>query len=160
MFNRFTGEARMVVNDAVDVAAEVRSPRVEAEHLLLAVTRGSGPVARALHDANLDYEGLRDALRAETTRSLAAVGVTAATPEFSPFVDRPKLATSAKLALERALRVAVARGDKRIGSAHIALGTLRAPTGTVPRALEAAAISRPELITRIERAADDAPPSR
>lgn len=154
MFNRFTGEARMVVNDAVDIAADLRAPRVEAEHLLLAVTRGSGPVKQALAGAGLDYDGLLEALGAETTRSLAAVGVTAATPEFSPFVDRPKFATSAKLTLERALRVAVGRGDKRIGSAHIALGALRAPTGTVPRALES--IDRAALITTIERAADDA----
>ena len=38
MFERFTKDAREVVNDAVEVARELGAPTVEAEHLLLAVT--------------------------------------------------------------------------------------------------------------------------
>ena len=145
MFNRFTGEARMVVDDAVEIARDLGASNVEAEHLLLAITRGSGPVARALAAAGLDYDGLSAALVAETTRSLAAVGVSADAVFFSPYVDRPKLATSAKLVLERSLRVALAVDDKRISSKHIALGALRATTGTVPRALECAGVDRVAL---------------
>ena len=48
MFNKLTGEARMVVGDAVEIARDLGASNVEAEHLLLAITRGSGPVARAL----------------------------------------------------------------------------------------------------------------
>ena len=71
---------------------------------------------------------------------------------FSPYVERPRLATSAKLVLERALRVAVARSDKHIGSEHITLGALRATTGTVPRALECAGVDRVELTRLLEAA--------
>ena len=149
MFNRFTGEARMVVGDAVDIARDLGASNVEAEHLLLAVTRGSGPVARALAEAGLDFDGLCAALVAETTRSLAAVGVTADGVAFSPYVDRPKLGTSAKLVLERSLRVAIAEDDKRISSKHVVLGTLRATTGTVPRALQCADVDRVELTAKI-----------
>jgi ATP-dependent Clp protease ATP-binding subunit ClpA len=149
MFNRFTAEARTVVTDAIDIARDLGASHVEAEHLLLAVTRGSGPVAHALEDAGLDNDCLCDALVAETTRSLAAVGVTADAVVFSPYVDRPTLATSAKLVLERALRAAVAGDDRRISSKHIVLGTLRAPTGTVPRALECAEVDRVALSARI-----------
>jgi ATP-dependent Clp protease ATP-binding subunit ClpA len=150
MLNRFTKEARLVVGDSIRVARDLGAPRVEAEHLLLAVAAGDAPAATVMRDAGLDFDGLAAALNAETARSLAAVGVTADALSFSPFVERPRLATSAKLVLERALKVAVARSDKHIGSEHITLGALRAPTGTVPRALECAGVDRVELTLRIE----------
>jgi ATP-dependent Clp protease ATP-binding subunit ClpA len=150
MPHRFTKEARLVVGDSIQVARDLGAPSVEAEHLLLAVAAGDAPVARVLSAAGLDFDGLAAALVAETTRSLAAVGVTADALAFSPFVERPRLATSAKLALERSLKVAVARNDKHIGSEHITLGALRATTGTVPRALECAGVDRVELTLRVE----------
>jgi ATP-dependent Clp protease ATP-binding subunit ClpA len=149
MLNKFTSEARMIVGDAVDVARELGSPTVEAEHLLLAVTRGSGPVARTLKEAGLDFDGLCAALVAESTRSLAAVGVTADALQFTPFVDRPRLATSAKLVLERAVRTAGSDGDKRISSKHVVIGALRATTGTVPRALQCADVDRIALLDAV-----------
>ena len=150
MLNRFTKEARLVVGDSIQVARGLGAPTVEAEHLLLAVVAGDAPVAHVLSDAGLDFDGLAAALVAETTRSLAAVGVSADALHFSPFVERPRLATSAKLVLERSLKAAVARNDKHIGSAHITLGALRATTGTVPRALECAGVDRVALTARVE----------
>jgi ATP-dependent Clp protease ATP-binding subunit ClpA len=143
MLNKFTGEARMVVGDAVDVARELGSPTIEAEHLLLAV-------AREMPEAGLDYETLLEALDAERTLSLAAVGVALEPPPHSPPVGQPRFATSAKLALERALRAAVARGDKRIEGRHVALGVLRAQFGTVPRALAFAGLDHDELIAALD----------
>jgi ATP-dependent Clp protease ATP-binding subunit ClpA len=150
MLNRFTKEARLVVGDSIRVARDLGAPTVEAEHLLLAVAAGGAPAATVMRDAGLDFDGLAAALVAETTRSLAAVGVSADALHFSPFVERPRLATSAKLALERSLKAAVARNDKHIGSEHITLGALRATTGTVPRALECAGVDRVELTRRVE----------
>ena len=152
MFNRFTKEARLVVGDSIRVARDLGAPSVEAEHLLLAVAGSDAPVARVLGEAGLDFHGLSAALHAETARSLAAVGVTADALHFSPYVERPRLATSAKLVLERSLRVALAHGDKHIGSEHITLGALRATTGTVPRALECAGVDRVELTKQVEAA--------
>ena len=149
MFNRFTKDARRAVTEATGIARELGASSVEAEHLLLAITRGTSPVAAVLHDAGLDAEGLVAALEAETARSLAAVGVRADTPRFSPYVESPRFAASSKLALERALRVAVARKDNHIGPEHIALAVLRATTGTVPRALECADVDRFALMSRI-----------
>jgi ATP-dependent Clp protease ATP-binding subunit ClpA len=150
MLNRFTKEARLVVGDSIRVARDRGAPSVEAEHLLLAIAKSDAPVARVLSDAGLGFDGLATALDTETARSLAAVGVTADALHFSPFVERPRLATSAKLVLERALKVAVARSDKQIGSQHITLGALRATTGTVPRALECAGVDRVDLTLRVE----------
>jgi len=149
MFNRFARDARAVVTNAVGIAREMGSPRVEAEHLLLAVARDDCPAARAMDAHGLDYDGLASALERETERSLAAVGVAAAAGPFSPPVEEPRFATSAKLALERALRAAVARRHRRIACAHVALGVLRADVGTVPRALRIAGVDRAELTDAI-----------
>ena len=48
---------------------------------------------------------------------------------------RPRLAAGAKSALEHALRISLARADRRIDGRHILLALLRAEAGTVPRAL-------------------------
>jgi ATP-dependent Clp protease ATP-binding subunit ClpA len=152
MFNRFTKDARQVVEQAVEIARELGAPKVEAEHLLLAVSRSSSTVARVLHDAELDYDSLVSVLDREAARSLAVVGVEAERPRFSPFLERPRFGASAKLALERSLKVAVARKDNHIHDGHIVLAVLQATTGTVPRALQCADIDRVELAGTVERA--------
>ena len=86
---------------------------------------------------------------AETDRSLAAVGVSAEHLTFSPFVETPRFATSAKWALELSLRIALERGDRRIGTGHVVLAILRAERGTVPRALALAGVDRVELGARV-----------
>jgi ATP-dependent Clp protease ATP-binding subunit ClpA len=145
MFNRFARDARAVVTNATEIARQLGSPRVEAEHLLLAAARDDCPAARAMAAHGLDYDGLLDALERETERSLAAVGVAAETGPFSPWVHEPRFATSAKLSLERALRAAAARHDRQLCCAHVALGVLRAEFGTIPRALQIAGVDRAEL---------------
>jgi ATP-dependent Clp protease ATP-binding subunit ClpA len=151
-FNRFTADARMVVQDATEIAREMGAPSVEAEHLLLSCTQGAGPVALALREAGLDFDALASALVRETERSLAAVGVTADVFAFSPDVKPPKLATSAKRALEVSLRVAIERGDKSLTRGHLVLAILRAERGTVPRALECAEVDRRALLDAVAAA--------
>jgi len=149
VFERFTKDARRIVEDAVEVAWELSAPAVEAEHLLLAAARHTGPVPTVLRGYELDYDGLAEALRAETSRSLAAVGVSAEPIAFSPPVQRPRLATSAKSALELSLRIALERADRRIGTGHVVLAILRAQRGTVPRALQIAGVDRDELTAAV-----------
>jgi ATP-dependent Clp protease ATP-binding subunit ClpA len=149
MLERFAKPARAAVNDAVEIARGMGATTVEAEHLLLSVTRTDTKAARVLRDAGLDEEGLREALAAETTRSLAAVGVTVDTLSFSPFVQRPRFGTSAKLALERSLKIALARREKRIEPEHLTLAALQPALGTVPRTLECAGVDRAALISSL-----------
>ena len=149
MFERFAKPAREAVTEASHIARDMGATTIEAEHLLLAVTATDTRAARVLRAAGLDEEGLREALLAETTRSLAAVGVTVDALSFSPFVQTPKFGSSAKLALERALKVALARGDKRIEAEHITLAALQPAVGTVPRALECAGVDRAALVTSL-----------
>jgi len=81
----------------------------------------------------------------ETERSLAAVGVTVDGLAFSPFVETPRLATSAKAALEMSLRISLERADRRIGTGHVVLAVLRPERGTVARALACADVDRAAL---------------
>jgi ATP-dependent Clp protease ATP-binding subunit ClpA len=152
MFERFVNEARAVVAGAEPEARELGSRTIEAEHLLLALTtRAHTPVQGVLAEAGLDHEAVVAALDAEFEHSLLAVGVSASDFDFDvgrgrPVPGgRPRFATSSKLALERALRIAKAWYDRRIEPAHILLGILRAEAGTVPRALAAANVDRAEL---------------
>jgi ATP-dependent Clp protease ATP-binding subunit ClpA len=149
MFERFTRSARDVVAAAEAEARALGSPTVDAEHLLLALAGPQGAALRSvLAGAGLDRQGVLDALETERERSLTAVGVSARDfdlPAAPRTGARPRWGASAKLALERSLRAALDRGDRRIEPGHILLGLLRAEAGTVPRALAAAGIDRDEL---------------
>ena len=147
MFERFLKEAREVAARSQDEARACGAPRIEAEHVLLALAAQGQP--------GLDHAELREALEHETERSLAAIGVSldsfALPPAQSPPGKIP-FGTSAKHALERSFEVAVARGDKRIGPGHILLALLRLREGTVPRALGHAGVDRDALAARTEAA--------
>ena len=158
MFNRFVKEAREIAARAPTVARGLGSPTVEAEHLLLALTEAPDTGTKeALAGAGLNWQVVREALDQENERSLAAVGISPAAFDLPAVADpatRPEWATSAKLALERSLKVAAARRDSRIEPTHILLGVLRAPVGTVPRALEVAGIDRLAVARRVEKGMD------
>jgi ATP-dependent Clp protease ATP-binding subunit ClpA len=148
----------VVVRAAEEEAGATGSPTLEAEHLLLALTSRRGdPATELLARSGLDHEGILAALDRETERSLAAVGVAAgdfalADTQIVPRrTGKPRFAASAKRSLERAVRVAAARGDRRITSAHLLLGILRAEAGTVPRALAAVGVDRFALAGEAER---------
>lgn len=157
MRNRFAEDVRRAVVRAAEREAQAAGVRaVEAEHLLLALAaEEESPVGRLLAESGLDHDGVRAALEREAERSLAAVGV--ALSDFrlagapTPPRGRPRFAASAKRALERTARVAVARGDRTISAPCLLVGILRADVGTVPRALAAADIDRVALSTRAER---------
>jgi D-alanyl-D-alanine carboxypeptidase len=149
MFERFTRDARQVVRSAETLASGLGSPTIEAEHLLLALADRESVLAAA----GLDHDGVLAALDAERDRSLIAVGVRASDFDLPPArATRPRFAASGKLALERALRAAVARSDKRLAAGHILLGVLAAEAGTVPRALAIAGVDRAELRAQVEAA--------
>jgi D-alanyl-D-alanine carboxypeptidase len=159
VFERFTREAREIVKQSHEEATELGAATLEAEHLLLALTR-SGPPAAVLAGAGLDRAGLLSALDAELEQSLSAVGVDARPllRQAPPSGWRsPRFGQSAKLALERSLRVAVERKDRRLVPGHILLAVLRAEAGTVPRALRGADVEPAELAARMGAAMDAAP---
>jgi D-alanyl-D-alanine carboxypeptidase len=152
---RFVVQTRAIVRQAEKEAEEARSPLIEAEHLLLAMTGEHGVEARdVLASAGLDRYGIRTALDREFRRSLAVAGVTLPAAGLPPASRDParkaRLAASAKLVLERALRESAGRGQIQPG--HLLLGVLAAQAGTVPRALALAGVDRDDLATRTRQA--------
>ena len=139
MFQRFTEDARAVVQEAHDEARRRASRTIEAEHLLLALA------ARGV--AGLDHATIDEALDEEERVSLAAAGVNwedfDPAPRHTDF--KQKLGASAKAALGDTLKVALAREDKHLTSPHVLIAILSADRGTVPRALELAGIDREGL---------------
>lgn len=146
-FERFTKDARATVMAARDEARAAGHATIEAEHLLLALSQRPG-----LQALGLERERVLYALAAERERSLSAVGVAAAelgAPMGTRTPRDPRFATSAKLALERAVAAAAKRGDRRLDARHVLLGVLGARQGRVPRALQIAEIDVDALRARI-----------
>jgi ATP-dependent Clp protease ATP-binding subunit ClpA len=142
-FERFTKDARAVVVAAREEAQTALQGSIEAEHLMMALA--AHPDLRAL---GLDRDELADALEREEEHSLAAVGIAAVdygAPAARRRFNDPRMATSAKVALQRALAAAVERRDRSITARHLLLGVLAAEHGRVPRTLALAEIDVDEL---------------
>ncbi|MDN3250241.1 Clp protease N-terminal domain-containing protein [Streptomyces sp. ZSW22] len=151
MFERFTKDARDVVQGAVGYAEEARAQTVDPEHLLLALLDREGSRA-SFALAALGVAGRGNAVRQAVTEARRRAGLSQAETDalaglgidVSEIVARVEEAhgvgamsgdrkdsrwwsghrsfsRGAKEVLEKALRVAVARRDRRIGDEHILL---------------------------------------
>lgn len=138
MFERFTREARRAVVRAQEAAGRLGAEQVEPEHLLLALAAGATPASRALAEAGLDARAIEAAIEADLVAMLEIVGVPASVVDSAPARprrDRPPLSLHAKGVLERALREAIGRGERRLGAEHVLLGALRPPGPALARIL-------------------------
>jgi ATP-dependent Clp protease ATP-binding subunit ClpA len=139
---------RILVAAGAEARAE-GSTVIEAHHLLLAIAEDGSPV---LASAGLDHTAVRGALDREFARSLAAAGVCVdgGLPPATPLAEgSPRLGATAKAALERGFAAAYRKRD--CGPAHVLLGVLLSPVGTVPRALELAGADRDGLAEDVRR---------
>lgn len=150
MFERFTKDARDVVKEAVAQAERAGAPRVDSEHLLLALLDREGSRAsfalgalglterREPVRAALERVRRRGGLTQAETDALAGLGIDV--PEIVARVEevhgagalsggkgggrrsghRP-FGRDAKAVLTGALRAATARRDRRIGDEHLLL---------------------------------------
>jgi ATP-dependent Clp protease ATP-binding subunit ClpA len=151
MFNRFTHDARAVVERAQQEAAELGHDHIGTEHLLLGIAaRGGLPAS-----LGLEHGALRAAVASFSQQldadALAAIGIDldavrrAVERSFWPGAlsgrgRRPghaRLCPKAKKVLELSLREALAAGDRHIGTDHILLGIAREPDSGAARALTA-----------------------
>jgi len=146
MFERFANDARTSVDAARKEAQAAGVTAIEAEHLLLALSHR--PEVRKL---GLDHDEIAEAFALEEERSLAAVGIDRSQYDLARSAPRgaAKLGTSAKLAIERALKVTVKRGQRRLTALNLLLGVISAEHGRVPRALDIAGIDIHELRARL-----------
>jgi ATP-dependent Clp protease ATP-binding subunit ClpA len=150
--------AAMTVRDALkharELASDLSSRTVEAEHLLVVLADQSAGTGKVLEGAGLSRSRVEAALREENRLSLAVAGVEPLTDEQASASrdTRPPLwGASAKAALVRGHRIAKESGRVWETTTDLLLGILAAELGTVPRALAIAGTDRSELIARIGR---------
>ena len=136
---RFTAPGWSTPTRALDVARRLGAERVEPEHLLLALAEGcADPAARALRELGVDGAAVEQAIEQDLVAALEIVGVPPSVVDAAPVRprrDRPGYSSRARRALELAVREAVRRGDRRIGTEHVLLALLRADGPTLGRLL-------------------------
>jgi ATP-dependent Clp protease ATP-binding subunit ClpA len=155
MFERFDKRSGVVVADAREEARLQGATKLGAEHLLLALSRGADSDLRTILDqGGLDHDSVLRALDAERERSLEAAGIASGSIGLLerpvPATGQPRWGASAKRALESAVSIARARGDRNLRPTHILLGVLRAEEGTVPRALAVIGVDQVALAQSAE----------
>jgi ATP-dependent Clp protease ATP-binding subunit ClpA len=130
-----------------------RAPTAEAEHLLLALLSDEdGTVATRLTAVGLDRGVLVQALDAERARSLGVAGIAMPASEAlvsTPRSARPGWGASVRDVLRGADRDAARRGGVGALERELAIGTLRARMGTLPRALALAAVDSERLLAAL-----------
>ncbi|GAB4586626.1 Clp protease N-terminal domain-containing protein [Nocardia sp. IFM 10818] len=143
-----------VIEQAGREAQRDGSATIEAQHMLLAITRQDGTEPQAvLAAAGLDHDGISAALDREFEQSLAVAGVAARAADLPEPVARQSaadtLGASGKLVFERMM---TSYAKRELRPAHLLLAILRAEVGTVPRALAAAGVDRTELVNQVRAA--------
>ena len=123
---------------------------IEAEHLLLALSREPDAVA-ALERAGWDEEGLRRALQEEWVAGLASAGVDQEIPApgTPDLAATPRVGESVKQALVRGVTTSKLYRSRKVQGVHLLHGVITATHGTVPRALTPAGVAA--LQQRLER---------
>jgi hypothetical protein len=124
MFERFTGQARRVMDLAQDEARMLNHHYIGTEHLLLGlIHEGEGVAAQALESLGVGLKTARQQVKEAVGRGQQAV------PERIPLTPR------AKKVLELSLREALQLGHHYIGTEHILLGLIREGDGGAARVL-------------------------
>ena len=178
MFERFTPDARQVVERAQVEARELHSGRVGTEHLLLALlAQESSTSSAVLARHGLTHRAVADSVRARAgsddldAEALTALGIDldavrdTVEASFGPgALDAPAprrragfgghipFSPRAKKAIELSLREAIALQQKTITDGHITLGLLRGADGRAIQVL-AGLGADPAAVRRDVRAA-------
>ena len=170
MFERFSEGARATVEAAYVEARALGHDHIGTEHLLLGAAVAPGDAARVLADSGATPDALRAAIGAESGpngEALATIGidldairsrVEAAFGEGA--LERPRrrggrmrMSERAKKSLELAVREAVARGDRRIGTEHVLLGVLRDERATARGVLRRTGVDAADVRAALSPAA-------
>src|SRR5437879_1113540 len=114
MFERFTEKARRVVFFARYEAAQLGSPYIETEHLLLGVLREDKSLTRKFLGSPASLESIRKEVESHTT----------VREKVSTSIDLP-LSNESKRVLAYSAEEAERLSDKHIGTEHLWLGLLR-----------------------------------
>jgi ATP-dependent Clp protease ATP-binding subunit ClpA len=124
MFQRFTDQARRVVNLAQEEARMFRHNRIGTEHILLGLIQVDDGIAAA----SLEALGISRSAVREQVEEIIGTG------RWAPPVNIP-YAPQAKRVLDMSLREALALGHHTIGTEHILLGLIREGESPAARVL-------------------------
>jgi ATP-dependent Clp protease ATP-binding subunit ClpC len=148
MFERYTESARRALFFARYEVCELGAASIEAEHLLLGVSRaGSGVVARVLSDAELSTDTLR--------REIA--GRSAFRERISTSVEIP-FSPSTKRVLDFAAEEADRLAHAYIGIEHLLLGVLREDDPVAASNLQSHGVTLGKVRTAIVAMLAESPP--
>jgi ATP-dependent Clp protease ATP-binding subunit ClpA len=182
MFERFTDRARTVVRVAMTEADELGHPRLGTEHLVLALLREDGGIARTvLGAAGIEHAEVRaavaggddaaalrsigidlDAVRASVEQTFGPGALERAEPPGRGgfLFRRSKMPTrfnhEAKKALELSLRVALSLKHNYIGTEHLLLGVLKEERGAGARLLRERGLTYDRALEMVRAALRDA----
>jgi ClpA/ClpB-like protein len=147
-----TTQARRAVRFAAEEAASMGHASAGPEHLLLALLRDDqGLAVLALEQLDVHYSSARREVR-------ALYGETEANGSPEPASRKALISARAREALERAVRLAAANGDKEVGVEHILVAVMRDPGGGAVRALAALGVSPRRVEATLRRVAGGRPP--
>lgn len=156
MFERFAEEMRVVVHRATEIAGTEGAAVVQAEHLLTAlVDPVRDAVGQSLVDCGITAAAIRSARDSEFQSALATVGVDTQRPVPPPAARlrrgrTTRFAPSAKLALERSLRLAIDKGARRVANRHLVAAIVSADAGRTPRLLAELGTTPVAIIERLQ----------
>lgn len=128
MFERFTERARRTIFFARYEAAQLGSPTIETEHLVLGILR-EDPALFFETDGGFRPQDLKNAISAHLK-----VG-----PAISTSVDVP-LSSACTRAITQAAEEADRLGSRHVGCEHILMGLLREDESNLARAMKAVGI--------------------
>lgn len=159
ILNRFTREARVCVEAAVEEARMLGHDSVGDEDLLLGILRADeGIAAEALPSLGVTIDAAREESEHMASDALSFVGISLedvrreAGDTFDtriPDNRRIPFSPRAKKALERALGEARRLGDGRLTPEHVLRGILRVEDGTAVRMLARMGVSPEALEARL-----------
>jgi ATP-dependent Clp protease ATP-binding subunit ClpC len=148
MFERYTESARRALFFARYEVSQVGGTSIEAEHLLLGISRAaSGVVARILSDARLSTETLR-----------REIGERSVLREQVPTSVEIPLSQSTQRALQFSAEQADRLAHAYIGVEHLLLGVLREDDPVAAAILQSHGVKLGDVRTAIETLLAESPP--
>lgn len=141
-FDKFTDQARRVLNLSQEEARRFQHNYIGTEHLLLALIRESGGVAaQALHNMGIELKQTREAVESIIGRGGRVVpnGEIGLTPRAKKVIE---------LAVDEARRLDL----HYIGTEHLLLGLIREGEGIGARVLESQGVKLDQARTEVIRA--------
>ena len=142
LFERFSDDAREVVEGAQQEARDLGHDFLGTEHLLLGLLRGpSGAATAALEGAGVTTQAVREGVRNLIGPS---TGRGRRSPHFTP---------RTKKVLELSLREAMRSKSSRIGPEHILLGILREGSGVASKVMDDLGVDAGTLRRQVEAGA-------